>query len=109
MIYAIYSKAFGDLIEATTMKASADFWREANYRIDELQAPSDEECNAIEAIQKWLIENYKRGGHWIFETTNEATHIVRLREFGGNVEAYKADMARDFEAIEEYAEDIRNA
>lgn len=109
MIYAIYSKAFGDLIEATTTKASSDIWREAGYRIDELPAASDEERATVEAIQQWLIENYKRGGHWIFETTNEATHVVRLREFGGDLAAYKADMARDFEAIEEYADDIRNA
>lgn len=109
MIYAIYSKAFGDLVEATALKASADIWRNDNWRVDELPAASGAEQEAVKAIQQWLIENYKRGGHWIFETTNDATHVVRLREFGGDVEAYKADMARDFEAIEEYAEDIRNA
>lgn len=109
MIYAIYSKAFGDLVEATAHKANADIWRDGEWRVDELPAASDEERATVEAIQQWLIENYKRGGHWIFETTNNATHVVRLREFGGDVEAYKADMARDFEAIEEYADDIRNA
>lgn len=109
MIYAIYSKAFGDLVEATTQKANADIWLEAGYRIDALPAATESERETVKAIQAWLIENYKRGGHWIFETRNEATHVVRLREHGGNVDAYKNEMARDFEEIENHAQEIRSA
>lgn len=109
MIYAIYSEAFGDLVEATTSEESAAIWRNENWRVDALPAATESERESVKAIEAWLIENYKRGGHWIFETTNEATHVIQLREHGGNVDAYKNEMARDFEAIEEHAQEVRSA
>lgn len=109
-LYVIRSAEFGSLVEATTRTDTANIWRGDNTWAIEAQRPiSDEERSVVTDLGQWLLENYNNGAHWIYETTDIARHVAALRAMNGDVQAYRASLKREWEATEDYAEDIRNA
>jgi hypothetical protein len=102
-----YPGALGDTPTVTTYPSTIAFLRDRGY-VEEIQAaPTDDELVAVESIKEWLLQNYERGAHWIYETRETAEHVVLLREMG--MEAYRADMQRNWETLEDYSQDIRNS
>lgn len=109
-LYVIKSAMFGTLTEATTSATEANVWRgHGTWVIEEQPGISPEETQAVSDLDDWLLQNYSKGAHWIYETTDAASHVAALREFGGDIGKYRASLKRQWEATEDYAEDIRNA
>lgn len=116
-IYVISPPAddWGDdyITDVTTSEASVAFWRTAGrgftYNIEEQPDADEAELAIVETLNDWLIANYDRGAHWVYETTDKLTHVVMLRKLGGDLEAYKADLSKHWELVDEYASDIRKS
>lgn len=91
----------------------AQWWLTASrfvkYTIEEQADASDAEKAVVESLNEWLLQHYNDGAHWIYETTEEDQHIVALRELGGDIEAYKADLKRGWELLEDVSADVRAA
>lgn len=104
---------YADISCVTDCREKADFWRTAgrfvSYVVTEQVDPTVDELSQVEALKNWLVENYERGAHWVYETTDTLQYVVDLRGHGGDINAYKADLERHWEVVEDYACDIRNA
>lgn len=115
-IYVIRNDEFeaNEIVDVTNREASAKHWLslgrgETSYRIEEQADATEEEAATVEALKDWLIDNYEKGAHWIYETTSTQQFVVELRERAGDIDAYKASLSRHWEVIEDYAADIRAA
>lgn len=109
-LYVIRSAMFGSLTEATTSETEANIWRDhGTWTVEEQPDATPEEQAVVAQLNDWLLVNYSNGAHWIYETTGEARHVAALRAMDGDVQAYRASLERQWEATEDYAEDIRNA
>lgn len=93
------------------VRFAGDIWSAGNLReqADDLIEQFAIELGEIAHIKRFLIDHYENGAHWVLETTSDAEFLEGLRQHGGDVEAYKADLRRHWEVLHAYAEDIRNA
>ena len=114
-IYIIRSDASDEryIADVTSDADAIASWNDNKYHlrfvVDEQPDATADEMAAVAAIDAWLLANYARGGHWIYETTDELHHVVALRGHGGNLDAYKADMRDHWELLNGVDADISNA
>jgi hypothetical protein len=115
---AIYIIRSGDSADSYIADITSDAdaitsWNDNKYRlrfaVEEQPDATANEMATVAAIDAWLLANYARGGHWIYETTDELHHVVALRGHGGDLDAYKADMRDHWELLNGVDADISNA
>lgn len=64
---------------------------------------------AIKALERYALDHYEQGGHWVYETHDEADYLEYLTNAQGNLNDAKAAMKRYWTLTETVANDIRNA
>lgn len=110
-IFVIRSDGFkpNEIVDVTVRAESATRWAGDRYRVEEQPDATAAEAAVVETLTEWLIDNYEKGAHWVYETTDKCRHVVELRERRGDVEAYMASLRRHWELVDDHAADIRNA
>lgn len=106
-IYAIRSARFGDLWDVTTATPSTFWATNADVTITEHPDATADELATVAELNQWLIDNYNAGAHWIVETTDDAQHILKLREM--TLGEYRVALERNWLSLEDYAADVRAA
>lgn len=108
-LYVLREAELGIISEATFDPQTAAFWRRelSHYTVETQPTATDTEINQVEALNEWLLRHYNEGAHWVYETTDTATHVANIREQG--YAQYKLSLARHWQVVQDYADDIRNA
>ena len=63
----------------------------------------------IKTLQAYALDNYEAGGHWVYETHDDADYQEILDDAGGNVGAAKKALRKYWEETVEIAADIRGS
>lgn len=63
----------------------------------------------VKALKEFALANYEQGGHWIYETYDDADYEAALAEAEGDLERAKAALKDTWTLYQELEEDCANA
>jgi galactokinase len=62
---------------------------------------------AIDVLERYALENYQEGGHWVYETHGKADYLEALEEAGFDLEKTKANLKDYWELMNEQQAECR--
>lgn len=63
----------------------------------------------VKALKEFALANYEQGGHWIYETYDDADYEAALAEAEGDLERAKEALKDTWTLFQELEEDCANA
>ncbi len=106
-IYVIRGKMFNDIWEVTARKPSTVWTDSDDVTVEEHPDASPDELAEVARLNAWLYDNYNAGAHWIVETTEDARHVIEMRNQTPG--QYRVALERQWSAMSDYCDDIRAA
>jgi hypothetical protein len=53
----------------------------------------------IQALEKYALDNYEAGGHWVYECFDKSDYAEYLEEAHGNLDEAKAELKKYWELM----------
>ena len=72
-------------------------------------APRTIDTAAVATLRQYALDNYEAGGHWAYETHEDADFQEYLDEANGNMKAAKRSLRAYWELITSVGNDIANS
>lgn len=72
-------------------------------------APRTIDTAAVATLRQYALDNYEAGGHWAYETHEDADFQEYLDEANGNLKAAKRSLRAYWELITSVGNDIANS
>lgn len=72
-------------------------------------APRAIDTAAVATLRQYALDNYEAGGHWAYETHEDADFQEYLDDANGNMEAAKRALREYWRLIESVGNDIANS
>lgn len=58
-------------------------------------------ANDVEQLKQFVLDNYERGGHWVYETHDDEDYQRELRAVGGSLPGAKKGLKQYWEMMNE--------
>jgi hypothetical protein len=68
-----------------------------------------EQMDIVAELQEYARINYSAGGHWIYETTDDAGYLAVYADCGSDMAKAKAYLKEDWELFTDLSDDICGA